>query len=311
MWIILQCPYGPGVFLWKMVLTRTHQMNTMRLGDWVRMDKDVHIHEQDLERIQKLRIFDDDFLKEVFDGNIEATELVLNVVFDRDDIRVIKVIGQREIKGIEGHSVRLDIFAEDSENNSYDVEVQRIDREWMKLRARYNSSMMDTVLLPEGEEYSKLIPTYVIFFMEGDAIGDGLPLHHYLMKDEKTNEPLGDNRHIIFVNGDNTDESTRIGKLVHDFKCTSANDMYYNVLAKRVRHFKETEGGTEHMCKIMEDMRNEAAEKAAKEAAEKAERETTLDNIKNLMKNLKLTVDQAMQALGIPADDQKKYRAML
>ena len=26
------------------------------------MDDEVHIHEQDLERIQKLRIFDDDFL---------------------------------------------------------------------------------------------------------------------------------------------------------------------------------------------------------------------------------------------------------
>ncbi len=43
--------------------------------------------------------------------------------------------------------------------------------------------------------------------------------------------------------------------------------MYYDVLAKRVRHFKETEGGNKHMCKLFEDMRNEAAEKAAKEAA--------------------------------------------
>ncbi len=223
------------------------------------MDKEVHIHEQDLERIQKLRIFDDDFMKEVFDGNMEATELVLNVVFDRDDIKVIKVVGQREIKGIEGHSVRLDILAEDSEKHSYDIEIQQQNKGWLKLRARYNSSMMDTVLLPEGEEYSKLIPTYVVFFTETDTVGDGLPLHHYLMKDKKTNEILGDDRHIIFVNGDNKDESTRLGKLVHDFKCTSADDMYYNVLAKRVRHFKETEGGNEYMCEIFENVRKEAS----------------------------------------------------
>ena len=145
--------------------------------------------------------------------------------------------------------------------------------------------------------------TSAIFFTETDTVGDGLPLHHYLMKDEKSNEILGDDRHIIFVNGDNKDEGTRIGKLVHDFKCTSANDMYYDVLAKRVRHFKETEGGNEHMCEIFENVRKEAAKEAAKE--------TTLNNIKNLTKNLKLTVDQSMQALGISDDDQKKYRAML
>lgn len=39
--------------------------------------------------------------------------------------------------------------------------------------------------------------------------------------------------------------------------------------------------------------------------------ETTLEGIKNLMTNLKLTAEQAMQALGIPAADQAKYQAML
>ncbi|MCD8197120.1 MAG: Rpn family recombination-promoting nuclease/putative transposase [Lachnospiraceae bacterium] len=259
---------------------------------------DERLREQDLERIQKLRIFDDDFLKEVFDGNFESTELVLNIIFDRNDIKVTKVIGQREIKGIEGHSVRLDIMAEDSEGRAYDIEVQRQDKGWLPLRARYNSSMMDTVLLSEGEDYSKLIPTYVIFFVERDAVGDGLPLHHYTMRDEKTNEPLGDERHIIFVNGDNKDESTRLGKLVHDFKCTSPNEMYYDVLAKRVRHFKETEGGIAHMCKLLEDMRNEAARDAEIQSAIDTARfygvpdETILSD---LMKRFGLTDEQAKE----------------
>ncbi len=225
------------------------------------------LHEQDLERIKKLRIFDDDFLKEVFDGNTEATALVLNIIFDRDDMVVTKVVGQREIKGIEGHSVKLDIMATDSEGNAYDIEVQRQDKGDLPLRARYNSSMMDTVLLPEGEDYSKLIPTYVIFFTEKDTIGDNRPKHHYVMQDMETGDILGDEKHIIFVNGDNKDETTRLGQLVHDFKCTSADDMYYDVLAKRVRHFKEAEGGITQMCKLMEDMRNEYGKEVAREAS--------------------------------------------
>ncbi len=220
-------------------------------------DREI-LHQQDLERIKKLKIFDDDFLRLIFDGNPEATALLLNVIFDRDDMVVIKVIGQREIKGIEGHSVKLDIMATDSEGNAYDIEVQRQDKGDLPLRARYNSSMMDTVLLPTGEDYSKLLPTYVIFFTEKDTIGDNEPMHHYMMQDIKTGHILGDEKHIIFVNGENKDESTRLGQLVHDFKCTSANDMYFDILAERVRHFKESEGGISQMCKLMEDMRNEA-----------------------------------------------------
>ncbi|MCD7943858.1 MAG: Rpn family recombination-promoting nuclease/putative transposase [Clostridia bacterium] len=223
------------------------------------METKSRLHEQDIQRLRGLRLIDDDFLKEVFDGNIKASELLLNVIFDRADMKVIKVIGQREIKGIEGHSVRLDIMAEDSENKVYDIEVQRSDRGWLPQRARYNSSMMDTVLLTAGEDYSALVPTYVIFLTENDAVGDGLPLHEYRMTDKYTGNLLDDGRNIIFVNGENKDERTSLGKLVHDFKCTSPDDMYFDVFAKSVRHFKETEGGINHMCKVMEDMRKEAA----------------------------------------------------
>ncbi len=34
--------------------------------------------------------------------------------------------------------------------------------------------------------------------------------------------------------------------------------MCNKVLADKVKYFKETEGGREEMCKVMEDMRNEA-----------------------------------------------------
>ena len=52
---------------------------------------------------------------------------------------------------------------------------------------------------------------------------------------------------------------TALGKLMHDFSCTSAKDMYYEVLAERVHYFKEDEKGVAVMCKAMEDMRDEAA----------------------------------------------------
>ncbi len=75
-----------------------------------------------------------------------------------------------------------------------------------------------------------------------------------------------DGSHIVYVNGKyrGNDE---IGKLMHDFSCTNPNDMNYEALAKRARYFKEDEKGVAAMCKIMEDMRNEAELKGVKKTA--------------------------------------------
>ncbi len=49
---------------------------------------------------------------------------------------------------------------------------------------------------------------------------------------------------------------------MYDFFCTDANAMYYKELAEKVRYFKEDEKGVANMCKVLEEMRNEAAQKA-------------------------------------------------
>ena len=71
-----------------------------------------------------------------------------------------------------------------------------------------------------------------------------------------------DGSHIIYVNGKyrGNDE---IGRLMHDFFCDNPDDMNYDALAKRARYFKQDRKGVKSMCKILEDMRNEAAKEAA------------------------------------------------
>jgi hypothetical protein len=46
--------------------------------------------------------------------------------------------------------------------------------------------------------------------------------------------------------------------LMHDFSCTNPDDMNYEALAKKARYFKQDKKGVATMCKILEDMRNEA-----------------------------------------------------
>ena len=40
---------------------------------------------------------------------------------------------------------------------------------------------------------------------------------------------------------------------MHDFSCTKPQDMYYKILADRVRYFKEDEKGVLTMCREMEN----------------------------------------------------------
>lgn len=54
---------------------------------------------------------------------------------------------------------------------------------------------------------------------------------------------------------------------MHDFFCTDPDDMHYKELADKVRYFKEDEKGVAAMCKVMEDMRNESAERRSVEIA--------------------------------------------
>ena len=73
------------------------------------------------------------------------------------------------------------------------------------------------------------------------------------------------------------------------------------------------------MCKALEDMKREAAEKAAKEAAEEAtikatketQEETLLQNLRSLMETLHFSAEQAMAALKVPESRRAQLAAKL
>ena len=59
------------------------------------------ISKKDLERLQRLRLMDDDFMTICFDNYIEGAELLLKIILDRDDLKVSEVKTQKELKNRE------------------------------------------------------------------------------------------------------------------------------------------------------------------------------------------------------------------
>ena len=83
------------------------------------------------------------------------------------------------------------------------------------------------------------------------------------IKVKKYYKPFSDGEHILYVNGADKNSETELGRLMHDFFCVNPDDMHYEHLADKVRYFKEDEKGVAAMCKVMEDMREEASKKAS------------------------------------------------
>lgn len=249
-----------------------------------------------LEAVEKLCLFDDDFMSLVFDKNKEATEFLLNTIFEREDMCVLEVKGQHEYKNVLPYRcITIDIRAVDHTGKIYDIEVQRADAGAIPQRARFHSALIDSRLLEEGQKFKEIKDSYVIFITQNDVIGNGLPLYHVERVIKENNMDFYDGSHIIYVNGAYKDTTNPIGRLVHDFGCTKSNDMYCDMLKKQVKYYKETEGGREVMCQIIEDI------------ADEREEQVQLENIKNLMETLKLTAEQAMDALKITGNERKVY----
>lgn len=76
-------------------------------------------------------------------------------------------------------------------------------------------------------------------------------------------------------------------------------DMYNDLLKQQVHYFKETEGGKEEMCEIIEKVADKKAENVL------------IEKIKVVMGKLNDTAEKAMEFLDVPKDQWAHYKSLL
>ena len=254
-----------------------------------------------MEQIQQFRLFDDDFMTKCFEDNIECTELVLRIIMEKSDLKVTEARTQYTIKNLQGRSIRLDVDAIDSEGKKYNIEVQRIDKGAGEKRARYNSSLIDANVLLAGDDTKNLPETYVIFITENDVIGENHPMYHIDRYIRETGERFEDGSHIIYVNGSCQDDSP-LGLLMKDFACRNPKDMYYKILADRVRYFKEDERGVGDMCKAVEELFKELY----KEECEEEKYARTVEIVERMLVAGTLCLEDIAMFSGLTLEEVKE-----
>ena len=265
--------------------------------------------QKDLQRLEQLRPIDDDFMRCLFKDNIPLAELVLRIITGKKDLIITDCETQKDMKRLGGaRSVCLDAYGTDSDMKKYDLEIQRADKGADPHRARYHSSVLDIENLHSGQEFQELPDTYTIFITEEDFFGMGKPIYPI----ERMNLAVGnffeDGEHILYVNGEYRGESD-IGRLMHDFNCTRAEDMNFELMAERTRYLKENPKGVSEMCKVMEDMRNEALKEGIKEGKKEGIKEGAIISARRMITIGKYDLDEIANISGLSLDEVKKLQA--
>ena len=200
--------------------------------------------------VAELTMMSDMFMRNVL-NILECAEYVLRVITENDDLELTEVVVQKDYKNLQGRSAVLDCVAVNGRKEIYDIEVQQEKAGAGPKRLRYHSSIIDAHSLFAGEDFEKLPESKVIFIVDEEVENEVAPILHIKRTVRETGRDYNDKSEIIYINA-RMKENTDLGRLMHDFHCTKAEDMYSKVLAERVRVLKETQEGVEIMCKEMD-----------------------------------------------------------
>ena len=259
--------------------------------------------EEDLQRLRGFRPVDDTFMRVLFRDNLPLAEYVLRIITGKEDLRLTKEETQKDLVRLVGaRGLCLDVHGVDDQNQQYDLEVQRADAGARPERARYHAGALDVENLDTGQEFEELPTTYIIFITENDIWEGGQAVYPVNKTMGGIDVPFEDRQNRLYVNASYKSDDD-IGRLMHDFLCSDPDDMYTEILADKARYLKTDPKGVDIMCKMMEDLRAESIQRGIDQ--------NRVESIKNLMQTLKLTAQQAMDALLIPASEQPKYAAKL
>lgn len=93
------------------------------------------VSDEKREIIKQFRLLDDVFMRVVLARNRRGVQDIVRVIMGDDSIVVKSVWTQLDYANPAGHSVQLDVFAEDGKGERYNIEIQRDGRGASPLRA--------------------------------------------------------------------------------------------------------------------------------------------------------------------------------
>ena len=124
--------------------------------------------------------FNDDFMFcRILEEKPALCRELLELVLDHKVGELVSVNPQKPIEiTANGKGVRFDVYAEGSDSEIYDIEMQNASVDSIAKRSRYSQGMIDLNLIKRGSHYSELNRSYVIYICRFNIFKEG-ELHKY------------------------------------------------------------------------------------------------------------------------------------
>ena len=241
-------------------------------------------------------------------------ERILEIPIDHVEVITEKnIIYHPEYKG-----VRLDVYAKDKKGTQFDVEMQ-IEKTPAGRRSRYYHSQMDMEMLTSGTTYDKLPDSYVIFICNYQPFKEyGQTRYRYTFISQCQEDPdidIDDGVHTIILSNKGTNDEEIPAELLSFLQFTNkaleesteeSEDLYIRRLQNSIRTIKADRAMGERYM-LFQEMLNEEREEGKKEGI----KEGQIKLCNTLIKNGTLTIDQAVDSIGITMDEFEKARSQL
>lgn len=210
-------------------------------------------------RVAKLRPIDDVFF-EALAQNKKVCQEILRVILEDDKLVVNDVITQNSERNIYGRSVRLDALCTLGTGEKCNIEVQRSDNDDHLRRARFNASVITAINSDPGTKFENVKDVCIVYISQFDVFKQGRTIYHVDKMIRETGTYVDDGLREIFVNTAVNDGSD-ISELMSCFLAERVDNPKFPELSSEVKRLKETEGGLDVMCDIMEKYNQEAVDK--------------------------------------------------
>ena len=227
--------------------------------------------EEKREKVKNLRPIDDVFF-EVLARNVKVMQEILRTILEDHELVVEDVIVQNDERNLYGRSVRLDALCILGNDVRCNVEVQRADNDDHFRRVRFNESIITVKDSQAGTGFKDIPDVYVVYISESDFIGEGHTIYHVNKIIAETGQLVEDGTKEIYVNA-TVDDGTDIANLMSCFTRREVVNSKFPELSAEVKNLKNTEGGLNAMCKVMEYYEGIARQEGRAEGREEGRKE--------------------------------------
>ena len=205
------------------------------------------------QKFEQVKITDDLLFCTVFRNSEDCKEL-LERILQIHIIEIEVVQEQKNMKGsIQSKGSRLDIYVRDDQMNSYDIEMQLVNSDELILRSRYYHSEMDMYQIKQGQDYTDLKQSIVIFICDFDPFKDGKSIYTFEATCRENKDiVLADKRKTIFANlrGDREGIEQDTVNLLDYFRTGEPTDEYTRGLQGKVEQLRNDDEWRENRMTI-------------------------------------------------------------